>query len=97
MILPGLAFTLALTIGYTLLAGSRAFRVINLTLTPAALAVVIVAAWSLGREYVAPSLELALIVAAAAAVLVFDLNPSLVLVAGGAIGAVAIRQREEPA
>jgi hypothetical protein len=38
-----------------------------------------------------------LIVAAAAAVLVFDLNPSLVLVAGGVLGAVAIREREEPA
>ena len=97
MILPGLTLTLALTIAYTLLAGSPAFRVINVTLTPAALAVVIVAAWSLGREYVSPSLELVLIVAAATAVLVFDLNPSLVLVAGGAIGAVAIRQREEPA
>jgi chromate transporter len=96
MILPGLALTLVLTIGYTLLAGTRAFRVINLTLTPAALAVVVVSAWSLGREYVSPSLELVLIVAAAAAVLVFDLNPSLVLVAGGAIGAVALRQREEP-
>ena len=97
MILPGLALTLALTIGYTLLAGTRAFRVLNLTLTPAALAVVVVSAWSLGREYVSPSLELVLIVAAAAAVLVFDLNPSLVLVAGGALGAVAIREREEPA
>jgi chromate transporter len=97
MILPGLALTLALTIGYTLLAGTRAFRVLNLTLTPAALAVVVVSAWSLGREYVSPSLELVLIVAAAAAVLVFDLNPSLVLVAGGVLGAVAIREREEPA
>ena len=97
MILPGLALTLALTTGYTLLAGTRAFRVLNLTLTPAALAVVVVSAWSLGREYVSPSLELVLIIAAAAAVLVFGLNPSLVLLAGGAIGAVAIRAREEPA
>jgi chromate transporter len=97
MILPGFALTLALTIGYTLLAGSRAFRVINLTLTPAALAIVIVAAWSLGREYMSPSLELVLIVASAVAVLIFDLNPSVVLLAGGAIGAVAIGQREDPA
>jgi hypothetical protein len=28
---------------------------------------------------------------------VFGLNPSLVLLAGGAIGALAIRPREEPA
>ena len=97
MILPGLVLTLLLTVGYTLLAGTRAFRVINLTLTPAAVAVVVVSAWSLGREYLSPSLEVVFIVAAAAAVLVFDLNPSLVLLAGGAIGAVAIRQREEPA
>jgi chromate transport protein ChrA len=96
MILPGLALTLALTIAYTLLSGSRAFRLINLTLTPAALAVVVVAAWSLGREYVSPSLELVLVVAAAAAVVLFDVNPSLVLLAGGAIGALAMRRREEP-
>lgn len=97
MILPGLVLTLALTIGYTLLAGTRAFSVINLTLTPAALAVVVVSTWSLGREYVSPSLELVLIVGAATAVLVFGLNPSLVLLAGGAIGALSIRPREEPA
>jgi chromate transporter len=96
MILPGLSLTLALTIAYTLLSGSRAFRLINLTLTPAALAVVVVAAWSLGREYVSPSLELVLVVAAAAAVVLFDVNPSLVLLAGGAIGALAMRRREEP-
>jgi chromate transporter len=97
MILPGLGLTLALTIAYTLLAGSRAFRIINLTLTPAALALVVISAWMLGREYISPSLELVLIVAAAAAVLVFDLNPSLVLVAGGLIGALLIRHGEDAA
>jgi chromate transporter len=95
---PGTFVALAAMIlpGLTLLSGSRAFRLINLTLTPAALAVVVVAAWSLGREYVSPSLELVLVVAAAAAVVLFDVNPSLVLLAGGAIGALAMRRREEP-
>jgi chromate transporter len=97
MILPGLALTLVLTVGYTLLAGSGAFRVINLTLTPAALAVVIVATWSLGREYLSLSLEAVLIIAAAAGILVFNLNPSLVLIGGGLIGAFAIPQHAEPA
>jgi chromate transport protein ChrA len=59
---------------------------------PAALAVVAVSAFGLGREYFRPSLELVLIVAGAASVLVFGFNPSLVLLAGGAIGAVALRE-----
>ncbi len=90
MILPSFVLTLALTIVYTLLAASPLLPVINLTLVPAALAIVVVSAYRLGQEYLRPSVELVLVVAAAVCVLVFGINPALVLVAGGVVGAVAI-------
>jgi chromate transporter len=95
MILPSFSLTVLLTAIYTLLSDSPAFRLINLTLIPAALAVVIVSAFGLGREFFKPSIELVLIVAGAASVLVFNWNPSLVLLAGGAVGALAIRDTPE--
>ncbi len=95
MILPGFVLTVLLTIVYTLLANSMALRVINLTLMPAALAIVVVSAYNLGREFFTPSLELVLVIAGGASVVLFNLNPSVVLLAGGAIGAVALRSRDE--
>lgn len=97
MILPSFSLTVLLTIVYTAVAQTDALRIINLTLIPAALAIVIVSAWSLGREYFRPSFELVLIVAGAASVLVFGANPSLVLLAGGAIGALVLREGPEAA
>jgi len=95
MILPSLSLTLILTVVYTQLSNTEAFRILNLTLMPAALAVVVVSAFGLAREYFRPTVELALIPAGAIAVLLFGLNPSLVLLAGGAIGALAIRDTAE--
>lgn len=95
MIGPAFLLTTLLTVIYTVLSNTPAFRILDLTLTPAALAVVIVSSYRLGREYFRPSLELILVVAGAASVVLFGLNPSLVLVAGGIIGAVAIRDHSE--
>jgi chromate transporter len=93
MILPAFILTVLLTVAYTLLAGSAALGVVNLTLMPAALAVVVVSAFRLGREFFTPSLELILAITAAVGVLVLGINPSLILVAGGLIGAWALRDR----
>lgn len=93
MILPAFVLTVVLTVAYTRLAGSAAFRTLNVTLMPAALAVVIVSALRLGQEFFTPSVELALAVLAFLSVLVLGWNPSLVLIAGGLVGAVAIRRR----
>jgi chromate transporter len=91
MILPAFTLTVLLTIAYTLLVGSVALRIVNMTLMPAALAIVVVSAYRLGQEFLTPSLELMLVVAAGAAVLL-GLNPGLILVVGGVIGALAIRE-----
>jgi chromate transporter len=95
MILPAFILTVLLTVFYTLLAGSVVLRVANLTLMPAALAIVVVSSFRLGAEFMRPSLELVLAVAAGAAVLVLGLNPSLMLLAGGLIGALALRRKAE--
>jgi chromate transporter len=92
MILPGFILTVLLTFAYTLLAGSFGLHVVNLTLMPAALALVVVSAFRLGREFFTPSLEPLLILVAGGCVLLLGLNPSLMLLAGGLIGAIALRQ-----
>ena len=97
MILPAFILTVLLTVAYTLLAGSAALGVVNLTLMPAALAVVAVSAFRLGREFFTPSLELILAIAAAVGVLLLGINPSLILVAGGLIGAFALRNNDRSA
>jgi len=82
MILPAFILTVLLTFAYTLLAGSFALHVVNLTLMPAALALVVVSLFRLGREFFTPSPELVLVFGAGAGVLLLGLNPSLMLLAG---------------
>lgn len=94
MIVPSFVLTILLTIAYTMLVGSPAFAVVNLTLMPAALAVIIVAALRLGQEFFHPSVELLLALGAFLGVILFGISPSLLLVAGGIVGAVTIRDRQ---
>jgi chromate transporter len=94
MILPAFTLTVLLTIAYTQLVGSQALALINLTLVPASLAIVIVSAFRLGQEFLTPSRELVLVVAAGIGVLL-GLNPGLLLLSGGLIGALAIRRPNE--
>jgi len=94
MILPAFVITVALTVVYTLLSGSRALEVANVTLMPAALSIVVVSAYRLAREFLTPSLELLLAIGAGVGVLVLGWNPSLVLLAGGVIGALALRPKD---
>jgi len=93
MILPGFILTVLLTVAYTLLAGSAALRVVNVTLLPAALGIVAVSTFRLAQEFLRPSLELCLAVLATICVLGLGLNPSLLLISGGVIGALVLRPR----
>ena len=92
MVIPSFTLTVLLTIAYQVVAGSPLFLIVNVTLMPAALAIIAVTGYRLLREFAFPSLELALAATGFLAVLLFGLNPSVVLVFGGLVGAVAIRR-----
>ena len=67
---------------------------VNVTLMPAALAIVAVSSYRLASEFLRPSLELVLAIGAGVGVLVFGFNPSVLLLAGGFIGAIALRHSD---
>jgi chromate transporter len=93
MILPAFVLTVLLTIGRELLQGTPAFPLLNLTLMPAALAIVIVSTWKLAEEFFNISVEPFLAAAAAVGILVFHVNAPLLLMAGGLVGAFTVRER----
>ena len=84
--LPAFVLTVALTIGYRYLRDSAAFDLLPVTIMPAALALIVVAALRLGREVFRPSRELALACAGFALALFAGTNAALLLLAGGLIG-----------
>lgn len=96
MILPSFVMTVGLTIPYTLLSGTQVLQVLNLTLVPAATAVLAVGAFKLGEEFFKPSIEGLLVVAATTAVLL-GVDATVVIVAGGLIGAAAFRTTDPTA
>jgi chromate transporter len=93
MILPAFTLTVLLTIGRELLQGTPFFPLLNLTLMPAALAIVIVSTTRLAQEFLNLSVEPLLAAAATIGILVFHVNAPLLLVAGGVVGAFTIRER----
>jgi chromate transporter len=93
MILPAFTITVLLTIGREQLQGTAAFPLLNLTLMPAALAIVIVSTWKLAQEFFRPTVEPILAAMAVIGILVFHINAPILLVAGGLIGAFTLRER----
>jgi chromate transport protein ChrA len=59
---------------------------------PAALALIVVAALKLGKDVFRPSRELIIAGAAFALALFLRLNPAIILLAGGVLGAFALRK-----
>jgi chromate transporter len=93
--LPAFVLTVALTIAYHYLRASRLFGLLPITIMPAALALIVVAALKLGKDIFRPSLELVIAGAAFAFALFLQLNPALLLLAGGIIGALVLRDAGE--
>src|SRR6267378_2415578 len=94
LILPAFVLTVALTIAYRYLRNSRLFQLLPVTIMPAALALIVVAALKLGKDVFHPSRELIFAGVAFALALVLRLNPALILLAGGALGAFLLRKNE---
>src|SRR5262245_65650699 len=88
--LPGLLPTLALVVLYGTFRGSPSFDLLPVTLLPAAVALIGGAVISLAREVSRP-IEVALAAGALAGALVFRIDPAILIVLGGAVGAFLLR------
>jgi chromate transporter len=93
--LPVFVLTIALTIAYHYLRNSRLFDLFPVTILPAALGLIVVAALKLGKNVFHPSRELILAAVAFALALFLRLNPALILLAGGVLGAFALQKIEK--
>jgi chromate transporter len=91
--LPVFVLTVALTIAYRYMRDSQLFKLLPITIMPAALA--LIAALKLGKDVFRPSRELVMAGAAFACALFLYLNPALLLLAGGVIGALVLKDIEE--
>ena len=91
MVIPAFVITVLLTMFYAVFKTTNLLDWLNVSVLPAALAMILAAALKLGRDIFRPSPELVLGAAAFAAVYFFDLNPALVLLAGGVLGILLLR------
>jgi chromate transporter len=92
--LPVFVMTIVLTVAYHYLRNTRLFELLPVTIMPAALALIVVAALKLGKDVFRPSRELIIAGAAFALAFFLRLNPALILLGGGLLGAVALRSVE---
>ena len=90
LLLPGFLATVALTIAYDLIEAGGYLETIRATLLPGALALIAVAAVRLGKNVFRSVPDVALAAAGLAGALFIGLNPALLLVAGGLVGAVLL-------
>jgi chromate transporter len=87
LMLPALVLTVALTAAYGLLQQQGwLLELLPVTILPAALAFIVVAALRLGRDVFRPSRELLLASGAFLGAAVFHLSPVVLLLAGGVAG-----------
>ncbi|HEX2980041.1 MAG TPA: chromate transporter [Anaerolineaceae bacterium] len=91
MVVPALVITIVLTMLYQVFENAHLLAWVNVSILPAALAMILAAAVKLGKDVFRPSVDFLLAAAAFAAVFFLKLNPALVLVAGGLAGMLLFR------
>ncbi len=91
MVIPSFVITVLLTVLYGVFRDTDFLPWLEVSVLPAALALILAAAIKLGKDVFRPSAEFVLAAAAFAAAFFFDLNPALVLVAGGLLGLLVFR------
>jgi len=92
LVMPAFVITILLTAAYGLLRASDIFSYLEVSVLPAALGLIVVAALSLGSNLIRPSIGTALAVLAFAGTAVLRFDPPLVLLAGGIAGAIFIKE-----
>ncbi len=85
----------ALSLPVFVLTISRLFDLLPVTIMPAALALIVVAALKLGKDIFRPSRELIFAVIAFALALFLRLNPAIILMAGGVLGAFVLPKNKK--
>jgi len=93
--LPALVPTIVLVALYDAVRGSPWLDLLPVTLLPAAVGLLAGAVLSLGKEVARPSLDLVIAVVAVVAALALRINPGLVLVLSGVVGAALLRHEEQ--
>ena len=88
--LPAFVSTVALTAAYRAVKDTRAVALLSVSLLPAALALVVVAATNLARSAIGRWPETVLAVAVLIVALFFHVNPAVILLASGLGGALLL-------
>lgn len=91
MVLPAFALTVLLSMFYQYFKDTDLLSWLEISVLPAALASILAAAFKLGKDVFRPSAEFLMAAAAFAAVFFLDLNPAVVLIAGGLLGIAVFR------
>ncbi len=94
MVVPALVITVVLTALYEVFKDADMLPWLEVSVLPAALALILAAAIKLGKDVFRPSAEFVLAAATFAAVFFLKWNPALVLVAGGLAGIAIFRTSE---
>ncbi|MBN2118275.1 MAG: chromate transporter [Anaerolineales bacterium] len=94
MVVPAFAITVLLTMFYQVLKNTNLLPWLEVSVLPAALALILAAAIKLGKDVFRPSAGFLLAAGAFAAVSFFKWNPALVLLAGGLLGIILFRSSQ---
>jgi chromate transporter len=95
LILPGFTLTILLAALYTVLHGTEFFELINVSILPAAVALIVLSALNLGRDTYKSPVLLLFVFGAFLATFVLKINPALVLMGGGILSMIIFSKIKE--
>lgn len=99
LILPGLSLTVLLASLYSSLRGTEVFDVLQVSVIPAAVALIVISAINLGKDAYTSPIYLLFAIVAFVATFFFAVNPSIVLLTGGLLSIFLfpyVKTKEKP-
>ncbi len=97
LILPGITLTIILAALYATLKDTVVFEFMSVSILPAAVGLIVLAALNLGKEVYHSPLLILFAFSAFIATLVFNVNPSIVLISGGLLSIILLRKVDHKA
>lgn len=92
LILPGFSLTILLAAMYTTFKDTVIFDFMNISILPAAVGLIVIAALNLSKEIYSSPLLILFAFGAFIATFVLNINPSIVLIAGGLLSILLLRK-----